>query len=298
RYTTKDRDSDLDKDRDWLLAVFKKYGHHIRELRIKHAQVLEAVSQGGTCTGLLSLVLEMQHIVEGPRLDIASPVPDISHDDLFAELEVVRSSTKPLEVLFPEHLARTDLDQLDPYQSFKCKEKEAKIAHDWIHTQHLWHLTLINPGLVRLTTSKQVGFVSVSAEFFCATLTSLKNLKELDIYRSPYMLGIWTLWDYLPAGLKSLKMCAEIFALPDPLPEVDPNLRSLSARGKTTINGLLTLLGIFPNLESVGSIDIKDTTEESPVHSNLSPSLPPVPLEGPSLWRLCEIETFRGDTRP
>ncbi|KAF9093998.1 hypothetical protein BGX23_002623 [Mortierella sp. AD031] len=188
------------------------------------------------------------------------------------------------EALFPDHLIMADYTQLE-YSRFCNESIQARAIHDWVFSQHLWHLIRINPGLVRLTTPSRLGFIGVSTELICATLASLTNLKELDICRLHSMPGIWALRNHLPAGLESLSMFIEAFPLPDSLPEVDSNLLSLSARGKTTINGLLTLLGIFPNLESLGSFFI-EVSAESPLHPNLSPSSPPLPLGGHSLRRL------------
>ncbi|KAG0285340.1 hypothetical protein BGZ97_007845, partial [Linnemannia gamsii] len=49
-YISRLRDSDYNKDRDWLFAIFEKYGHHIRQLKIQSPLILEAASRKETCT--------------------------------------------------------------------------------------------------------------------------------------------------------------------------------------------------------------------------------------------------------
>ncbi|KAF9536857.1 hypothetical protein EC957_009515 [Mortierella hygrophila] len=70
------RDSDLIKGRDWLFAIFEKYGHHIRELKINHALVLEAASRKETCTSLHTLVLDLGQNAKGPCLRYL-PLPSV-----------------------------------------------------------------------------------------------------------------------------------------------------------------------------------------------------------------------------
>ncbi|KAF9536858.1 hypothetical protein EC957_009516 [Mortierella hygrophila] len=93
----------------------------------------------------------------------------------------------------------------------------------------------------------------ISIDFVFATLRLLKHLKDLDV--NDYLFGrieFWKLWDALPAEIESLSFKSSIppavFPLPEPLPEANKSLKVLRAGGVTTVNGLLTLLGIFPNL--------------------------------------------------
>lgn len=43
------------KDIDWFRTIFKKYGRHILHLRTTWSVVINAASEGGTCTNLQSL---------------------------------------------------------------------------------------------------------------------------------------------------------------------------------------------------------------------------------------------------
>ncbi|KAK3830356.1 MAG: hypothetical protein J3R72DRAFT_528047 [Linnemannia gamsii] len=50
---------------DWLFSIFAKYGHHIQHLKIRFLIILQAASEGGTCKGLKSLVVEHRGYGEG-----------------------------------------------------------------------------------------------------------------------------------------------------------------------------------------------------------------------------------------
>ncbi|KAF9090349.1 hypothetical protein BGX29_011526 [Mortierella sp. GBA35] len=185
------------------------------------------------------------------------------------------------EALFPDHLIMADYTQLE-YSRFCNESIQARAIHDWVFSQHLWHLIRINPGLVRLDITRNClpVFVSIPGEFYYATITSLKKLRELKIFSPSIELEFWRLLELLPPGIESLSIGYELFPLPDPLPEINPNLRSLSARGNTTIAGLHELLGIFPNLKTL-ELDCIANDSGSTGHQ-----LPPPPFEGHSLRRL------------
>ncbi|KAG0200154.1 hypothetical protein BGX33_011173 [Mortierella sp. NVP41] len=44
-------------DTDWVMAIFAKHGHHIRELRITWKVIISAAMTNGACTGLVSLTI-------------------------------------------------------------------------------------------------------------------------------------------------------------------------------------------------------------------------------------------------
>ncbi|KAF9080251.1 hypothetical protein BGX23_002408 [Mortierella sp. AD031] len=292
RDTTKDRDSDLNKDRDWILAVFEKYGRYIRELKIQWPLVLEAVSQAETCTGLQSLIMETGRYGEGPRLVEVHTVSDQPYESLFDEYGVARTTSPQLseEALFPDHLTRTDVVLQPQYQHFTNESIQARASHDWIHTQHLWHLIRINPSLVRLDiiNINLHRFIDVSPDFFCSTIGSLKNLRKLNCLSPSFDLGFWRLWELLSPGIESLSINCDPFPLPNPLPEINPNLRSLATkRGTTTTNGLLTLLGTFPNLTNLELEAVIVNPDKSSHFISYCPLLlPPLPLGGQALRRL------------
>ncbi|KAG0286645.1 hypothetical protein BGZ96_009277 [Linnemannia gamsii] len=195
------------------------------------------------------------------------------------------------EPLFPDHLTLADfkarsLSELTP------ESNKARMEYFWTLTQHIWHLIRINPGLVLLDISRSTfnGQICISPDFTFATLRLLKHLKNFngndDLLES---LNFWKLWDALPARIESLSIRGQllptrVFPLPDPLPKVNTSLKVLLAEGSTTVNGLLTLLGIFPNLTRLllQNIDENPRYMSSP---NYTP-LPPAPFGGQHLKKL------------
>ncbi|KAK3808827.1 MAG: hypothetical protein JOS17DRAFT_796834 [Linnemannia elongata] len=300
------RDSDLTKDRDWLFTIFEKYGHHIRELKISHPLVLEAASRKETCTSLYTLVLDLNQNTTEPRLEhlpfshapsqppplpavpgfgVMVSAPPLQVPDPYQESDIELS-----EPLFPGHLKLVDFKITMPYGNVTPESKMASMEHIWTLDQHTWHLIRVNPGLMRLHTSKyQREGSRISADFVCATLRLLKHLKDLD--GNDRLFGhveFWKLWDALPDEIGSLSFQSfsspAVFPLPEPLPEAYASLKVLRAGGVTTVNGLLTLLGIFPNLTQLRLGKV----EENPIYtssSNYTP-LPPVPFGGQSLRKL------------
>ncbi|KAF8936789.1 hypothetical protein BGZ47_009324 [Haplosporangium gracile] len=189
------------------------------------------------------------------------------------------------EPMFPNFLTEADIIPKQLISSKTVQSIKAVAEYEWILTQHLWHLVRTNPGLEQFDTFKRysVGFVPVSADFAYATLRSLRHLKVLDGRCRFEKVEFWKLWSCLPAGIESLSVDCSVFPLPDPLPEVNNlSLRVLKARGtmafldskeSTTLNGLLTLLGIFSNLVylKVGQVQLNPS-------SSLDPSFIPMPL--------------------
>ncbi|KAF9093999.1 hypothetical protein BGX23_002624 [Mortierella sp. AD031] len=316
--TTNNRDSDLDKDRDWLLVVFKKYGQHIRDLKIQCALVLDAASQGCTCTELHSLVLKMDgQQAEGPPLvplprpppvlrqpilgfvggfggfGGAGPVAGVAGfgnaqaggtDAAGTAVPVAGGFGVPLvpltvnfgaasvlsqettlelvnglsEALFPDHLTKADetLSSNIP----RSRDKQG------------FHTSGSIPSICGISSGS-------TQDSFDSTLPGTV-FQELKIFSPSIEIEFWRLLELLPPGIESLSIGYELFPLPDPLPEINPNLRSLSARGNTTIAGLHELLGIFPNLETL-ELDCIANDSGSTGHQ-----LPPPPFEGHSLRRL------------
>ncbi|KAF9129555.1 hypothetical protein BGX30_013911, partial [Mortierella sp. GBA39] len=327
-------DSDLFKDCEWLFAIFEKYGHHVRELKISHTLVLEAASRKETCTSLHTLVLDLNQNAEGPHLECLPPPPRlgaiVSHPGwgtattlepitpvgVFEDapsvafgrfgaapadvpdaaaggfgiapavalaatgglgaaraLQVPNPSQEPdvelSEPLFPGHLKLADFRTTALYENVTPESKMANMEHIWTLTQHTWHLIRVNPGL---------------------------HLKDLDGKQHLFgRIGFWKLWDALPAEIESLSFenfsSPTVFPLPESLPGASTSLKILRAGGITTVNGLLTLLGIFPKLTQLALWKI----EENPRYTsspNYTP-LPPAPFGGQSLRELdCIVEDW------
>ncbi|KAF9137924.1 hypothetical protein BGX30_009763 [Mortierella sp. GBA39] len=158
--------------------------------------------------------------------------------------------------LFPGHLKLTEFKTTTLHGNVTPESKMASMEHIWTFTHNTWHLIRVNPGPVRLDTSKCLRRGDwISADSVFAILRLLKHLKALDF--NGYLFGrveFWKLWDALPAKIESLL---------------------------TTVNGLLTLLGIFPNLTQHR---VKKVEENPRYTSSLTyTSLPPAPFGGQSL---------------
>ncbi|KAG0233929.1 hypothetical protein BGW42_007004 [Actinomortierella wolfii] len=66
--TVKAPPSNATRDREWLIAVFRKYGSHIRHLKIQWPLILEIVCSSETCTSLHSLVAVWRNHASGPKI--------------------------------------------------------------------------------------------------------------------------------------------------------------------------------------------------------------------------------------
>ncbi|KAK3830363.1 MAG: hypothetical protein J3R72DRAFT_528052 [Linnemannia gamsii] len=149
---------------------------------------------------------------------------------------------------FPDFLTAADILKKSAVQTNYTDESMKAVAeYEWINTQHLWHLVRTNPGLSRFDTHKRVELYQVSADYAYSTLRMLKGLKVLDGRSRFERTNFWTLLECLPEGIESLSVECDVFPLPDPLPEPRSSLRVLDV-GAMTINGVLTLLEVFPNL--------------------------------------------------
>ncbi|KAG0311792.1 hypothetical protein BGZ97_011642, partial [Linnemannia gamsii] len=347
------RDSDYNKDRDWLFAIFERYGHHIRELNIQSPLILEAVSRKESCTGLRSLVLGLGTNVNWPRTEYLPLPPPLPQQSLLPILPGLGTLDTPPVVggsvavapspsadggmgaapdlpafegfevapatvaahgfdatsvdqvedpyqepdvelsdpLFPDHLTLADLIITKRDERVTPESDKARKEYMWTIAQHTWHLIRTNPGLVRIDTSRCYRFYDfgISDDFIFATLRLLKHLKDLngnDLFKD---LHFWRLWDALPAKIESLSIIASlspsgVFPLPDPLPKVNTSLKVLLAGGSTTVNGLLTLMSIFPNLTRLGLQKVEKNPEYMSNPNSIP--LPPSPFGGQYLRKL------------
>lgn len=53
----------LGKDEAWVRGVFKKYGHHIRRLKLRWVILVDAASTSGECTNLQDLEIDFDHSI-------------------------------------------------------------------------------------------------------------------------------------------------------------------------------------------------------------------------------------------
>ncbi|KAF9134369.1 hypothetical protein BGW39_007247 [Mortierella sp. 14UC] len=194
------------------------------------------------------------------------------------------------EPLFPDYLTAVDIIPKHIGTYHTVESIKAVQEDEWINTQHLWHLVRTNPGLTRLDLSKRVlvGLVQVSVDHYYATFKLMKSLKVLDGQYHLARAKFWTVLECLPEGIESLAVDCEALPVPNPLPEPRPSLRVLNVRGSVTVNELLTLLEVFPNLThlSVGEVQSNPT---QPWASSYVP-LPAVPRGGRSLKRIDALQ--------
>ncbi|KAF9302997.1 hypothetical protein BGZ74_004515 [Mortierella antarctica] len=274
-------DVDKNKDREWLMHVFHKYGHHIRNLTIHWPMVLEAASKASGCLTLQSLTLEMR-------------TPTLPHSIIPGGGYFGPTMNSPPPSLFPGVAEESDYNQ--PHFCGWMPEIQKEIKEfGWALTQHYWNLIFRNQDLTRLVLHHPSGFEwrVKSTGVFLRGMATLKHLKELQGWEFIALPSIWELLAAVPT-LESLE--APIDLLPDPLPEVNTTLRTLTVHNALSINSLLDVLGLFPNLSSltVPMIMVRDAQQPQPqspgfgkVTSSVSANvLPRVPSIGANLREL------------
>ncbi|KAF9318222.1 hypothetical protein BG003_011616 [Podila horticola] len=254
-------DADKNKDREWLMSVFRKYGCHIRELTIHWPMVLEAASMtllgktgtgGSGCLALQSLTLEIKTPYQ------PQPVPEggvFEHDPNFPSPPP--TAMPPLVMpapLFPGVVEETDFVQPQHFGLTLEAQKEA-LETGWEWTQHYWNLILSNHGLTRLVLGPATGYISLlwsveSKEVFLRNVAKLPCLKELQGWIIVTLSSVWELLAAVPTLEFLTTTCSED-KLPDPLPEVNTTLRTLTVHGSLSINNLLDVLSLLPNLSSL-----------------------------------------------
>ncbi|KAG0278292.1 hypothetical protein BGZ95_004290, partial [Linnemannia exigua] len=340
---------------DWLFGIFAKYGHHIQHLKIQYIIILQAVSEGGTCKGLKSLVIGHgrrymgdlpEFVYRPPPLPLPFPVlmnqgqvfqagglfgagpvaggmfgatPAIAGGGLgavpvaavgglgaapavavsgfgaapVASCDQAATPAPPRltfelsEPKFPSHLRAADVIPQIVGLTYTDESRKALAEYGWINAQHLWHLVRTNLGLTRFDTNKRGPLVlnPVSADYAYSTLRTLNNLKVLDCRKRFRRTEFWKLLECLPEGIESLSVDCGLFPLPEPLPGPRSSLRVLHAMGTTTINGLLTLLEVFPNLTHLDIGQVASNPSE-PRESSSIPLRPSPKSGGHSLRRL------------
>ncbi|KAG0009628.1 hypothetical protein BGZ81_003282, partial [Podila clonocystis] len=273
------KDSDKDKDREWLMHVFRKYGRHIRELSIHWPMVLEAASMssqwhngsdsGEGCVFLRSLTLEIKSApVPGLRFDAAdrqaygeqvSPIPRGGWGPILIPPPPPPVAMLPITVstAFPELVEEDDFIQPEHYKSTVEFQKEC-VEAGWVLTQHFWKLIRSSHGLERLIIGRGpvLQWRIKSEQVLLNAIAQMPHLQELQCWGLNNMADIWKLLLAAPT-LKSLTTFCRQFQLPNPLPNANTTLRTLSflpvrCDGMSmSINNLLEVLRLFPNLSSL-----------------------------------------------
>ncbi|KAF8942790.1 hypothetical protein BGZ47_006112 [Haplosporangium gracile] len=164
------------KDRDWIFALFVKYGRHIRHLHIRWKVVLNAAGFGNNCTQLQSLcIYDMTNVrtsveaAEDARLWTLPPLGNgRAAIDRARQAAIGPLLSPDFEGVFQPVTVRL--------RSLPQQEQ------DWITHQRFWLLVRQNPGLRVLRSHWSLFQLSriKSMEFFYETLAMLPNLRDID----------------------------------------------------------------------------------------------------------------------
>ncbi|KAG0313407.1 hypothetical protein BG000_005896, partial [Podila horticola] len=243
----KAKDSDSNKDRDWIINVFRKYGHHIRDLSVHWSMVLEAANE--SCQVLTSLSLDIR-VEFAPEPPVTGRTP-LSVEELLLDDELPFTFSTPL---FPELFEEGDYvrPQLRNDRMVSHQVKQEYLERLWTMLQQYWHLTFSNPRLVRLSFARDKVFPwgIRSEQVLYRHLAKLTHLKELNGWALDSMSGIWGLMAAAPT-IESLVPNCRWVQFPNPIPEVNSTLRHLSMNAALNVNDLYILLSLFPNLTTL-----------------------------------------------
>ncbi|KAI9238445.1 MAG: hypothetical protein BYD32DRAFT_413760 [Podila humilis] len=248
----KAKDSDKNKDRDWLLQVFRKHARHIRNLTIHWPTVLEAASlaspliDSGSSDGLAlrSLTTAMRN-PQPPRPVVIS----VTRPPAMAPAVAPTRVSPPL---FPGFVEEDDFTQPRIF-GLSVELQRGLVESGWVWTQHFWHLVFSNPSLERLIVGTML-----KVEWSCKPGRGpmnqgrilMKNLREVQGWGFHDTTGIWRFLRAAP-NIESLSVDCYEYKLPDPLPAVNLTLRHLRVDIPMTVWNLLTILGLFPCLTSL-----------------------------------------------
>ncbi|KAF9904863.1 hypothetical protein EC991_002293 [Linnemannia zychae] len=143
------RESDKDKDQEWVKAVFRKYGQYVKVLSIHWPLLLEAYSSamervennGAGSDGLESLTIDLRSTVQGPRERDPNFIPlTAASIPPAGDLAQVNVS----EPLFPEYINKDDFTPAKPYSGMTKKSNEEALEYGWIEvfraTGNPWYI--------------------------------------------------------------------------------------------------------------------------------------------------------------
>ncbi|KAF9137756.1 hypothetical protein BGX30_009921 [Mortierella sp. GBA39] len=267
------------KDRDWIFALFAKYGHHIRHLHIRWKVVLNAAGSGNNCTQLRSLcIYDMTNVrtsveaAEDARLWTLPPQSNGRAAFDRARQGAVGPLLSPVfEGVF----------QPAPVRLRSLPQQE----QDWITHQRFWLLVRQNPGLRVLRSHwslfqlSRIKFI----EFFYETLAMLPNLRDIDNQILCVDFG------HLLTRVPNLQHYTAAFVYMDNIPLTKPfqGLQTLRIPGRLPIRIFFNLLNHLPGLEHIyfGCFELD---EDSDVSSGVTNT--PCPLMG-----LHFLDTSAGD---
>ncbi|KAF9366602.1 hypothetical protein BGX34_000070 [Mortierella sp. NVP85] len=167
------------KDEAWVRGIFKKYGHHIRRLKLRWVILVDAAGASGAYK---STALRDQ-------------------EDLRDQTTIMER----LETKFLDIIQHTFKGVFEPpkrlQQLIKGFLTEEELKEGLLFTQNYWTLVLNNPGLQRLRLSREaiLQWPVRSDVFFYKILSGMKNLKEVDAIEFLALKNVWDLHDVAPS---------------------------------------------------------------------------------------------------
>ncbi|KAG0293264.1 hypothetical protein BGZ96_003083 [Linnemannia gamsii] len=229
------------KDKDWIFAIFAKYGRHIRHLHIRWKVILNAAGSGTNCTHLKSLCI---------------------YNMTDARTSVETAEDLRLWMLPPQGNARAAADRARPAADGPLLSPDFEgVFHpaavrlrslpqqeqDWITHQRFWLLIRQNPGLRVLRSHWSLFELSRinSMEFFYDTLAMLPNLRDVDNQILCVDFG------QLLTRVPNLQHYTAAFIYMDktPLAMSFQSLQTLRMPGSLPIQMFFNLLNFLPGLE-------------------------------------------------
>lgn len=245
------------RDRDWIFAIFAKYGRHIRHLHIRWKVILNAAGSGTNCTRLQSLcIYDMTGVrtsaeaAEDLRLWMFPPQGNGRAAIDRARQAVIGPLLSPdfEEVFHPAAVRLRSLPQQE---------------QDWITHMRFWLLVRQNPGLRVLRSHWSLFQLSRvwSMEFFYDTLAMLPNLRDMDNQILCVDFG------QLLTRVPNLLHYTAAYIYMDNIPLTMPfqSLQTLRMPGRLPIRVFFNLLNFLPGLEHIyfGGFELGEDFDDS-----------------------------------
>lgn len=257
------------KDKDWIFALFAKYGHYIRHLHIRWKVVLDAAGFGNNCTQLRSLCIYDMNDVR-TSVEAAEDARLWTHPSQGGGRAAIdrarQGAVGPL--LSPDF---EGVFQPAPVRLRSLPQQE----QDWITHQRFWLLVRQNPGLRVLRTHWSLFQLSriKSMVFFYETLAMLPDLRDIDNQILCIDFG------QLLTRVPNLQHYTAAFLYMDNIPLIEPfqTLQTLRMAGRLPIRTFFNLLNHLPGLEHI-YFGCFQPGEDSDVSNGLTNT--PCPLKG------------------
>ncbi|KAK3841299.1 MAG: hypothetical protein J3R72DRAFT_475725 [Linnemannia gamsii] len=227
------------KDEQWIQALFNKYAHHIRCLKVYVRDILRFVGQTGTCIRLESL--EVFQLNGSDTLkEIADQEYNIYHGGGASSLDECEEAGFEGTVLSPLFEGA-----FEPLES-RCRSLTSQ-KRDWFAHQYFWLLALTNPGLRLLQVHRNLWMLSRLKRESGLNLKILSRLKNLVTVEDPYYNQ--SLAAILESVPKARHLRLEHIELEPTLEVTYPHLESIDiSRTSAHIRQLFNVLKHLPNL--------------------------------------------------